>query len=260
MMRLKHIYTLSVILLASSFVACQQEDLPITQEIEQTQGVHTQNADGLCDQSEAVKAQYEEDAIRLALELGDRNSEPNIYVEGDSYQQAMDALMAIYNAKRLAARDSVFEQYDIHVRADYNLRKITIGLDANYAWTRSWLSGQQITGNSEVDKMVETYRLALAYHDTDRTYVTLEAERPLNIEQLGRLFSEVEGVQYTDQEWEIGEAGHIEMRQIDDHWEVSFSIGYGDCQAGCIFRHYWEFNVFDDCQVEYTGSYGDPAP
>ena len=34
-------------------------------------------------------------------------------------------------------------------------------------------------------------------------------------------------------------------------------MSWGDCSAGCLNRHYWEFSV-KEYKAEFEGSYGDP--
>ena len=43
-----------------------------------------------------------------------------------------------------------------------------------------------------------------------------------------------------------------------DGFVVSFIIGWGDCQAGCIDRHTWIWTVMADGSVSFTGENGSP--
>lgn len=41
-------------------------------------------------------------------------------------------------------------------------------------------------------------------------------------------------------------------------WNITFWKGEGDCPAGCISKHYWEFNVSSNGTISKTREYGDP--
>ena len=41
---------------------------------------------------------------------------------------------------------------------------------------------------------------------------------------------------------------------------LDYSVGYGDCPAGCIARRTYHFAVHADGTVEYLGASGSPPP
>jgi hypothetical protein len=43
-------------------------------------------------------------------------------------------------------------------------------------------------------------------------------------------------------------------------FEIKITVGAGDCQAGCISRHQWTFNVAADGTVKLISESGDPVP
>ncbi|MFH0715069.1 MAG: hypothetical protein V1847_04840 [Candidatus Diapherotrites archaeon] len=43
-------------------------------------------------------------------------------------------------------------------------------------------------------------------------------------------------------------------------WNITFWKGWGDCPAGCISKHYWEFTVSQEGNVSKTSEYGDVLP
>ena len=43
-------------------------------------------------------------------------------------------------------------------------------------------------------------------------------------------------------------------------YEVSLTLGWGDCPAGCINHHTWVFDVAADGSVTKAGESGDPLP
>jgi hypothetical protein len=43
-------------------------------------------------------------------------------------------------------------------------------------------------------------------------------------------------------------------------YEIKLTVGSGDCQAGCIDRHQWTFNVAADGTLKLVSESGDPLP
>ena len=58
----------------------------------------------------------------------------------------------------------------------------------------------------------------------------------------------------------IGQAAWWEARQATDSWLVTFTVGWGDCQAGCINRHQWTWHVAKDGTVTFGSENGTAVP
>jgi hypothetical protein len=43
-------------------------------------------------------------------------------------------------------------------------------------------------------------------------------------------------------------------------WQVSLTVGWGDCPAGCISRHTWIYDVSADGLVQLRSESGEPVP
>ena len=59
----------------------------------------------------------------------------------------------------------------------------------------------------------------------------------------------------------IGASKYWEAQALDDGaFQITMTIGWGDCQAGCIERHTWIYNVTADGQLTLVEESGDPLP
>jgi hypothetical protein len=56
----------------------------------------------------------------------------------------------------------------------------------------------------------------------------------------------------------IGQSAWYEVGPAVVGWRVSVTIGWGDCQAGCISRHVWVYDVDADGTVTLVEERGDP--
>ena len=122
--------------------------------------------------------------------------------------------------------------------------------------------GSRLTGNTEVDKLMEEYDLQL-----DRYYLwpTAHAAKifspfPINILALANLFSNINGVIRATLDLYIGDGNDIHGYLYNNYVELNYNFGFGDCPAGCSYRHHWVFRVNYDGIVDYIENYGDPLP
>ncbi len=54
----------------------------------------------------------------------------------------------------------------------------------------------------------------------------------------------------------IGQASWWEATGTADGWTVTITVGWGDCQAGCINKHAWTWHVAKDGTVAFTSQTG----
>lgn len=59
----------------------------------------------------------------------------------------------------------------------------------------------------------------------------------------------------------IGQSGYYEVQPAaEDGYAVRVWIGWGDCPAGCINHHEWQYTVSSSGTVKLAGELGDPLP
>jgi hypothetical protein len=58
----------------------------------------------------------------------------------------------------------------------------------------------------------------------------------------------------------IGQSAWYEVSPALVGWRVTVTIGWGDCQAGCIARHTWVYDVDPAGTVTLVEERGDPLP
>jgi hypothetical protein len=84
-------------------------------------------------------------------------------------------------------------------------------------------------------------------------------EQDYNPRRLAEICEQSEGVEYAEPNHIYGAAGHgIELLSdpFGDDRLWKFHVGWGDCPAGCIYEHRWQFGVGD--AVTFLGEEGDP--
>ncbi len=214
---------------------------------------------------DSIKAWLKEDASRLALRdvHSDLQSKPTLITLP---QELVDfyyhGLVHTYNAVTLAARDSVFNIYKIHSFRRPEQRSILVVVDSTKNWVNNWRHGQRLTGNLQIDSLVNKYDLQLInYYAMQLIHAAvLESSAPINIFALGKKFQTIDGVLFAEENRTVGDGDDINALIESDYLKIEFSKGWNDCPAGCIYRHYWAFTVMFNGTVSFSRSFGDLLP
>lgn len=209
---------------------------------------------------EPVRAAYLEDANRLALRDLLAGGYDDIPIPRDAVQPYYDALVSVYNAGQLPARDTVVDVYSIHTFPYPTTRSLMLWLFMSEEWVLRLAGGEVPTGEPQVDSLLARYSLSVKgvhlLYEGD-VLMTLEPPEPLNVNALAPLFRGIPGVRYSDPNGAGGDgndiAGSIEPSRV----RLDYSVGSGDCPAGCINRRFYRFAVNFDGTVEYLGASGN---
>lgn len=218
-----------------------------------------------------LREYYLEDAALLSVrrmhQIGGSLSN-EVIIPSDIILMFYKSLIRVYNAIDIAARDSVISMYDIHAARriqDVVIHELLVGVSLTRQWTQAWQEGNRLTGNSQIDDLILAYDLELdrftPTHSGTSGYALLIADQPLNISALASQFEGIDGVNYAEANAWAGGSNDIVVTNVHSAWVLlDYSVGYGDCMAGCIYRRNWRFQVFFNNRVVYVGSWGDQAP
>lgn len=58
----------------------------------------------------------------------------------------------------------------------------------------------------------------------------------------------------------IGQADWWDVVEVNDGWQVTVRVGWGDCPSGCQFEHRWVYLVDRSGTVSLIDDIGDPVP
>jgi len=210
-----------------------------------------------------LRTAYREDATRLALRdlLNDGFTE--ITIPSEPAQPYYDALVLVYNATILPARDTVVDVYRIHTFPSPTTRSLLLELLGTEEWAQRLARREVPTGEPTVDSLLARYSLsvgsAFTMHDGD-VLVTLGPPEPLNVQALALLFRGIQGVRFSEPNGVVGDGDNISGSVNESRVLLDYSVGSGDCPAGCIGRRFYHFAVNSDGTVEYRGASGTPPP
>ena len=232
-----------VLLLPASLLACREATSP---EVPPLQIVLPAD----------LEQSYRVDAARLAVrELGSSEDlkalPPEIPTE--LVASLFNALVRVH-ATSLPARNRVVEA-GIHTFPQPDVFEMLVKLSPDAVWAAAWRQGAALTGNPAVDQLVTRYQLRIEHYYlwTFGEYVVLRSAEPVNTAGLARRLSEVPGILLAEPNGWGGDGNDITARRDGDAWRLRYLLKWGDCPAGCISSHYWEFRVRESGAVTYLG-------
>lgn len=219
-----------------------------------------------CTANDSIIAKFNSDANRITLRKIYQNNLPyidSIEIPQEHVDTILNALIAVYNATALPARDSVVTMFNIHSFPNPDIHSFSVSADSNLTWMQQLKNGIVPTGNSTIDSLTNLYSLNVTSYSTYSGFlayhtVSFKSDSNYNIQPLSDIYETIAGVYFSDPNGWGGDGNDITSTIYSDHVELIYSIGWGDCMSGCISRHFWKFNVYFDCSVEFVENYGDP--
>lgn len=207
---------------------------------------------------------YREDATHLALRDLLAAGFTEIAIPNDAVQPYYDALVLVYNATALPARDTVVDVYAIHAYPSPATGSMILELFDSEGWVQNLVRGEVPTGEPTVDTLMARYSLSVGNvwrsSATGNVLLTLGSPEPLNVESLANLFAGITGVRFAEPNGYVGDGNDIRGSVGNERILLDYSVGYGDCPSGCIGRRFYHFAVHADGAVEYLGPSGSPPP
>ena len=227
-------------------------------------GAFAQIVPSSCTAPDSIIKKYKEDADRLAVRKFYRRN----YLEKDTVlipkahsDTVLNALLAVYNATSIPARDTVTGIYKVHTSRNLTLNQIELGADSSQPWMHQLKLGIIPTGTAPIDSFLFHYHFDTVVHYypnfINKDVVLLGTDSNYNIKPLIPIANTLQGVIQAYEAPLFGDGNDITDSIFSDHIELVYSVGWGDCPAGCTFRRYWKFNVYYDCSVSFVGSWGN---
>ncbi|MCU0453003.1 MAG: hypothetical protein MUE68_05050 [Bacteroidetes bacterium] len=206
---------------------------------------------------------YVEDAYRLAARHMESTQMADVSIPEELYRSLLNGLTHLHRAVNLPARDSIVERYAIHTSASPMLHEVILyGLDTSCTWTSRLIARALPTGQPTVDSLFAAYDLTIkqVFGIGPSRFVLLRSSSPLHVSALSRRFSGIPCLVGAEPHGVSGDGNDISAEAETDAWKITFSLGWGDCPSGCIYRHFWRFRVRSDGRVEFLESGGSPIP
>lgn len=216
---------------------------------------------------DSVKNEWEKSAQELALRVVIEEDSTMLEVPDNLVETFYNGLIHILKSD-IAEAELATEEYNVQARPSFKHSEVVVYPDTAKAsdWLDAWRNGDTITGNSGIDELIEKYDLTLkSYNELQSQAVgqaVLTSARFVNPIPIANDFAGLPAISdlYTGVNSLIGDGSDITatLQQTSVHYR--FEYGWGDCPAGCISHHYWDFSVSADGEVEFLGEGGNELP
>ena len=141
---------------------------------------------------------------------------------------------------------------DVRPEADESLTALDLSLDADFAWVQQWKAGNLISGEPQIDALVNEYGITIEnFHSFNGSdYAYLATTERLNIRALTREFEKIPGVIWADDR-EIEDEENDDIRVVGSGPDF-LQLEYREsCPGGCFQFIYHTFEINNFCRVVY---------
>jgi len=196
-----------------------------------------------------IKDNYMDDARQLYLrEILEDPNHPNYneaVLDTNEINKILGIFQLVYNLKS-PVRDTVYDIYKIHALPCYSLQSIGLKVNTTAPEIINLVNGQIPTGNNALDNILIKYEfdsVRTAYSYPDFPWLSIYTKISYNLKPLIKAIEEVPSVILAENNGGFFDGNDINLERNSNKAIISFSIGRGDCMAGCIYRRYWIFHI-----------------
>lgn len=221
---------------------------------------------GQCQCPDSIRTNYRYAAAQSVLQTAIRTHDSQVLdsalIPRDSINKVLDGLCAIYKSSG-GARDSVFS-YTNDFKFSFfpwgrNLREITVSGDSSLAELKNLYAGKS-SGNARLDDLIAKYGFKVTLSRFRRLFTgTFKTDSLINPEKICALLeAAVPGISCSESTV-AGDGNSWYTYRRGDTTIYSFTYGWGDCPAGCIYKRTWYYQFYGNCSISQP-IYTKPPP
>ncbi|NLP57576.1 hypothetical protein [Lutibacter sp. B1] len=193
---------------------------------------------------------YYNDAKQLyfneIIQNRNHNNFNNPILDNREINKILKIIQAVYDSDS-TERDIVFDFYQIHGYYCYSFNSISLKVETNKPEIENLSKGIIPTGKAKLDNLLTSYdfdSVRTSYSYPDFPWLTIYTKDEYNMIPIEREFEAIESVLIAEfSKGCVGDGNNISLTRSNSSATITFSIGSGDCPAGCIYHKYWEFKV-----------------
>jgi hypothetical protein len=142
--------------------------------------------------------------------------------------------------------------------ATYQNKLINVAVSITAPFANDWTMGNYSnTSDNNINYLVRRYNLSVVPSFTfqGQTWYHIISPKIINVQALIKQFAVVNGVTYAELDSYIGDGNNLSATWQGNVVNLTFTLGCGDCPAGCTYRRLWRFNSnLASCSVEYLSA------
>jgi len=225
------------------------------------QNVNAQIIPSSCTASDSVVQKYIIDAKGLAPKAMQKigaSYYDSVIIPQEWTDTVLHALLAIYNTIS-GARDSVVD-YHIHCTDFKDINKFYLYADTGLGWIQDFKNGVWPTRDTAVNNLIDRYNLVKKSFTISgvQAIILFQSDSIYNFNGMSEAWNKIDTVTlYPDVLFTTSTIFVDTMTASFIQLRFRYSCGV-DCPSGCEVNRYWKYKVYNNCSVEYLGSYGSP--
>lgn len=226
--------------------------------------VGVEQKDNSKDLSKSLIRKFKRDAARLALRIEGRKEDLRyqaIVIPKNNVENIYQLLSYIYQEDETA---KAIAKCNVHTFPSPSIDRFKIIFNNQVDWAAPLQEGITETNSPQINQLLEDYNLVIDSHERwteTEDVIVLRSMEPMNMAALANEFYNVEGVVSIDLGIPDISGNDIEIKRLNDAWEVRYILKYGASYIrGNGKQHLWTYQVFDDGRVELLEESGDPIP
>lgn len=206
---------------------------------------------------------FRRDAARLALRIESKKEDlryQNVVIPQDNIEAIYSILTSIYlhdeTAKSIA-------NCNVHTFPNPSIDHLVLIFDRNIGWAQPLRDGISETNSFEINDLLDEYDLIIEKHvqwNDSQDAITIRSTEPLNMAALANDFYNIEGVSAIDLGIPKIGGNDINLKRINDGWEVEYVLRFGSYISGNGKIHIWSYRAYDNGTIEFVSEGGDPVP
>ena len=221
----------------------------------------SQTVQSTCTAPASVVTLYKKDAYRLAVRRCFTSHLPykdSVRIDPVLFNTYLRALLAVYNATALPARDTVCKYFPVHTLVSPDLNTLMIEADSSKSWMHDFKNYVFPTSNATINNLLSKHSFTqtsyLVFNGAD--LVSFNSDSSWNINALANKFGAIPGVLYASSNVFSLDGWDLTDSINPNYTTLIYKMAWGDCPSGCIDHKYWKFRIYNDCSVSYAGSIG----
>ncbi len=234
----------------------------------------TVNSD--CNSTDSIIKIYRNTADKLSIRHNHKAL--NTYIDSISIDKQLSnrylsALLAVYNASLMNLSDTVRMLKIVLDNSSYpTLNNIVFEADSTKNEIINLRANIIPCGNFRLDSIISKHQLKVTYsrplsfifqpQNNYNCTIRMRTDSNCYAEQLAYHISQINPIIFGNcyPNRTIDNVHQIFDSIASNFIELTYCWGWGDCISGCINRRCWSYRVYNDCKVEYLGSYGNAIP
>lgn len=177
-------------------------------------------------------------------------------LDSNELNKIMAVFQLIYDLN-LPERDTVFQYYSIHALKCNSLNSIVMKVNPYAPEIVNLIKGNIPTGNMNLDHILINYgfdSIETSYGYPKFPWLSVNTDHFYNLKPIIEAFEKLSSVTVAENNGGCFDGNNITLERDNNQTTVSFSIGRGDCPAGCIYRRTWIFQAINN-EATFLKSY-----